>query len=72
MSQVKTVNVIEYASGTVQQIFSFVEGTGNAKAEEMFIHLASGNGMDKTDTDDCLNDGLYEQGDYQVFLVHSN
>lgn len=27
--------------------------------------------MSDEDTDVCLEDGMYEQGDYQVFLTHS-
>jgi hypothetical protein len=72
MASLNTVNVIEYASGSVQQIFSYENNIKGVKeAEKIFVLLAAENGMDKEDTDVCLDDGLYEQGDYQVFIVHS-
>ena len=72
MSKLNTINVIEYASGAIQQVFSY-ENTdeGIKEAEEMFVHLAVGNGMNKDDTEYCLDDGLYEQEEYQVFITHS-
>ena len=72
MPALNTVNVVEYASGTVQQIISYKNTKEDVnKAEAMFNSMAVENGMDPSDLEDCLMDGLYEQGDYQLFLVHS-
>jgi hypothetical protein len=69
---VRTINVVEYSEGAIQQLLAYEDtDMGKTKAEEMFVHLATGNGMDKADTEDCLDDGIFEQGDYQVFLLHS-
>lgn len=73
LNKINTVNVIEYADNTVQQVFSYVENReGNIEAEDMFAKLAIANGMAKTDIFDCLSDGIFENGNYQVFIVHSN
>lgn len=67
-----TVNVIEYFNGTVNTVTAFTDDpAGNAEAELLFEKCAKENGMEKADTDACLEDGLFEQGDYQVFLTHS-
>lgn len=72
-STLNTVNVVEYISGSVQQIFSYLANdVGVEEAEKIFTHLASANGMHNEDTADCLDNGLYEQGDYQIFIVHSS
>ncbi len=36
-----------------------------------FVKLAKDNSMDDTDIDTCIEEGLFEEGDYQVFLIHS-
>ena len=69
----KTINVVEYSAATVQQVIAYnntPEGIGAAEA--MFKACAMENGMDERDTIDCINDGLFEQGDYQVFIVSSS
>jgi hypothetical protein len=72
MKPLNTINVVEYSSDSVQQVVSFPDTTeGNIAAETMFKSIATENGMDENDSDDCLADGLYEQGMYQVFIVHS-
>lgn len=68
-----TVNVIEYFNGTIQEVNAFNDDpTGNAEAELLFERKANENGMLKADLDDCLAEGIFEEGDYQVFLVHSS
>jgi hypothetical protein len=72
MSRISTVNVIEYVDNTVQQIISFEDTVeGNIEAEKMFVSFASINSCPKKDIINCINDGIYEDGSYQVFIVHS-
>lgn len=72
MPNLNTVNIIEYSTGSVQQVFSYDNtDEGIKEAEEMFVHLATGNGMTEEDKESCLDDGLYEQDEYQVFIAHS-
>jgi hypothetical protein len=70
--QLQSVNVIEYTGGAIQSIRSFSEDkAGNNEAETLFVKLAKENGMDDTDIGACLEEGLFEEGDYQIFLAHS-
>jgi len=70
--QIESVNVIEYTGGAVVSVRSFSEDKeGKKEAKAFFEKVAKDNGMDDTDIDTCLEEGLYEEGDYQVFLVHS-
>lgn len=70
--QLQTVMVIEYTGGEILSVRSFSEDKeGNKEAEALFAKIAKDNGMDDTDLDACLEDGLFEEGDYQIFLVHS-
>jgi hypothetical protein len=70
--QIESVNVIEYTGGAIISLRSFSEDKeGKKEAEAFFEKVAKDNGMDDTDLDSCLEEGLYEDGDYQVFLVHS-
>ena len=72
MPPINTVNVVEYAADSVQQVIAYPntpEGIGEAEA--MFKSCAMENGMSESDTIDCINDGLFEQGDYQVFIISS-
>ncbi len=70
--QTQTVNVIEYTGVTITSLRSFSEDKdGNKEAEALFVKLAKDNGMDDTDIDTCIEEGLFEEGDYQVFLIHS-
>ena len=69
---VETVNVVEYADGATRAVYAFPDTEeGNKNAEEIFTLIAKENGMSDGDTADCIEDGIYEQGDYQVFLIHS-
>jgi hypothetical protein len=71
-----TVNVIEKTGEAQVTIHSFHEdrlGAGNMRAEECFFDKAQEHDPKLTDEDVniCLDNGYYEQGDYQLFLVHS-
>jgi hypothetical protein len=71
--KISTVNVIEYFNGTVNNLSAFADTReGNDEAEALFTSIAKENGMSDADTDVCLEEGMYEQGDYQVFLTHSD
>ncbi len=70
--QLQSVNVIEYTGGTITSLRSFSEDKeGSKEAKALFVKLAKDNGMDDTDMDTCIEEGLFEEGDYQVFLIHS-
>ena len=70
--QIQTVNVIEYTGGAVLSLRAFSEDKeGNKEAQALFEKVAKDNGMDDNDLDSCLEEGLFEEGDYQVFIVHS-
>ena len=70
--QLQTVMVIEYTGGAISSVRSFSEDKeGNKEAEALFVKLAKDNGMDDTDIDTCVEEGLFEEGDYQIFLIHS-
>jgi hypothetical protein len=70
--RISTVNMIEYYNGTVNLVTAFTDDKdGNAEAEDFFTRVAKENGMKDADTDDCLEEGMYEREDYQVFLTHS-
>jgi len=78
-NKIQTVNVVEYVNDSVQQVISFPDTQeGNKEAEKYFVSFIAANskrdGEPTIDTDEvaaCIDDGIYEQGYYQVFLVHS-
>jgi len=73
--ELDTVNIIEYADDQVLGITSYDESTeGNAEAEGRFFGLVKGHDKEATDEEIAgfMDDGYYEQGTYQVFIVHSN
>lgn len=70
--QIQAVNVIEYAGGEILSIRSFSgDKEGSKEAEALFVKVAKENGMDDTDRDTCVEEGLFEEGDYQIFFVQS-
>lgn len=72
MAALNAVNVIEYLNGTIMNVSSFTDDAeGNKEAEELFIRIATENGMEEQHKEMCLEDGLFETGDFQVFLTHS-
>jgi len=71
---VSTVNIIEYANDAVIGVRSFTDNeSGNKEAEEVYHAIINEHDPDATERDIemFLEDGYYEQGDYQVFLAHS-
>ena len=73
--KLNTVNVVEYADDAVLGVKSFSgDEAGIKEAEECFKVCIKENGENITDEemDVCLEDGYFEQGEYQVFLTHSS
>lgn len=78
--RLNTVNVIEMANGEMQGVRSFVDNPeGNKRAEDLFKRLVKENQQEpglhprliEEDYDDLIEEGLYENGTYQLFLTHS-
>ena len=75
-----TVNVIEYDDDTILQIASFSEDKPRIKeAEDLFTKCIKENcSLEETDEldenaiNDCISDGYFKTGSYQVFLSHSS
>ena len=71
----QTVNVIEYKADTVISLRAWNEDTeGNEIASNTFKDIIKECDPDvpKAEIKDMLDEGFYEQGDYQLFLVHSS
>lgn len=69
-----TVNVTEYANDTILGIHSFSDDDeGNKEAEECFKRIIKESGHEVTneEMEVFLEDGYFEQGNYQVFITHS-
>lgn len=72
--KISTVNVIEYIDDAVSSIRSYKDDAdGNSEAEDMYRAIIIEHDPDVTESDIELfiEDGYYEQGNYQVFLAHS-
>lgn len=72
--KLNTVNVVEYVDDSIIGIDSFTDDeVGNKEAEDMFIRCAKENGANDKDLKDydCIKEGMYECGTYQVFIIHS-
>jgi len=70
-----TVNIIEYAEDDLLSINSFDETSdGNIEAQECFTAILKEQGDNLTDADieSYIEDGYWEQGNYQVFISHSS
>jgi len=72
----KTVNVVEYFSETIQAIHAFPDTKeGNAAAEKLFATVAKENGFDEEEIEQGLEDGHLDRDaqvdDYEIFLIHS-
>jgi hypothetical protein len=74
MAKINTVNVIEVTEDNLCSIKSFTEDDGgNKEAEELFIRIIK----EQEGTDDLnfigdyLDEGYYEQGNYELYLIHS-
>jgi len=71
----QTVNVIEYKADAVISLRAWNEDTeGNEIAGNTFKDIIKECDPDATEAEikDMLDEGFYEQGDYQLFLVHSS
>jgi hypothetical protein len=73
-----TVNVIEIVDGIVQSLRAWDDDqVGNAEAEKVFHACVTENTKgdavppDDADMNGYVEDGTFEQGTYQVNLVHS-
>jgi hypothetical protein len=73
--KIQTVNVIEYADNNILGVTSFSdEKDGNREAEAHFLAVAKENyGSDvlPEPEDFYLDEGIFENSTYQVFIVHS-
>ena len=68
-----TVNVIEMVDGNIIGLISFSDNKKeNIEAEKLFAKIALENDCKKRDIESYIEDGYYENGDYQLFLTHSN
>ncbi len=68
------ITVIEYCDCNIQSLTAFPDTeSGNMEAEKVFRDKAIENGMGESleEASDCLDEGLYENGFYQIFLVHN-
>ena len=69
----KIVNVIEYVEDDITGVTSFSsDQAGNKEAEEHFAACAKENGALDEDIESFIEDGYFEQGNYQLFLIHSD
>jgi hypothetical protein len=72
--KLQTVNVIEYKNDSILSVQSFTDNEeGNKEAEKVFEGIMrERNGVADEDVAISLEDGWYEEGDYQLFLTHSS
>ena len=68
-----TVNVIEIIDGNIKGLNAFADNKiGNKKAEKLFAKKFVENGGYKNVVPRCqIEDGYYELGGYELFLIHS-
>jgi len=70
--KLNTVNVFEHFGALPQNLHSFKDDKkGNKEAEALFTKLAKENGAVEAHIPSYIEDGIYESGDYSVFLIHS-
>jgi hypothetical protein len=74
--KLQTVNILELEGGNFVALRSFTDDVeGNKEAETYFLQVVTNlnNGIPATDEDNnvLVEDGIYENGDYQVLLTHS-
>jgi hypothetical protein len=73
MRTLRTVNCVEIITGTIDNVIAFRDTpAGNKKAEKLFSEMAAENGARQEDLESYLDDGRYQDGGYEVCLVHSN
>ena len=70
--KLNTVNVIERTDERLYSVRSFADNDeGNKEAEEFFVSIMKE--MEEISEDDleiCLDEGFYENGNYELALVH--
>ena len=74
--KLSTVNVIEIADRLIIGITSFPDTkAGSKEAEKLFKSVIRDNytvkDISNKDLEACLEDGKFEYGDDQIFIVHS-
>jgi hypothetical protein len=71
--KINTINVVEYIEDSVTNVVSFSDDPeGIKEAEECFIKVISENhNIDEIEKEIFIEDGYFEEGDYQAFLTHS-
>ena len=73
-----TVNVIEYTDDSVLSVRAFVDNPeGNQEAEALFLKCMEENTAHWSDFTEeekaaCIEEALFEEGGYQLFLAHSS
>jgi len=73
--KVSTVNIIEFSGDSLQGMTSFNDNeVGNREAEMLFFKLVMENypNMLEEEIEGFIEDGYFEQRDYQIFLTHSS
>jgi len=71
--KINTVNVVEMTDDYTMSINSFEDNEdGNKEANSMFTKCALENGCSNEDVDSFIEDGYFEQGTYQLFIIHSS
>jgi hypothetical protein len=73
--KVATINVIEYCGDSLLGITSFNDNEVGNREAEIFFHRFVKDNFPETleeEIEACIEDGYFEQGDYQIFLSHSN
>lgn len=73
--KVNTINVIEYAEDVILGVHSFSnDDEGRKEAGECFESIIRENGdeITKEEIEDFIEEGMYEQGEFQVFLINSS
>lgn len=75
MAKLNTVNVVESIDDILNSIRAFSEDPdGNKEAEDCFKAIVKENMPDVIDEEMgiFIAEGYFEQGNFQVFLAHSN
>jgi hypothetical protein len=68
----KTVNVVEYYSNTIQAVTSFNDdAAGNWEAEFLFTTIAKENDFSDEEIEVGIEEGYVEKENYQLFIVHN-
>jgi hypothetical protein len=73
--KIDTINITEYANDAVLGVHSFSNDKDGVKeAEECYKAIILEHQEDATESemDIYIEDGYFEQSDYQVFLTHSS